>query len=80
MPARTIGGPVLARAARAATLNIANGILLESYISFVGHGSQPPVASWGNMLNNAQSYFDTAAWRSSRAHDHAVRHRLQLRG
>jgi peptide/nickel transport system permease protein len=62
MPARTIGGPVLARAARAATLNIANAILLESYISFVGHGIQPPVASWGNMLNNAQSYFTTAPW------------------
>jgi peptide/nickel transport system permease protein len=46
----------------AATLNIANAILLESYISFLGYGIQPPVASWGNMLNNAQSYFDTAPW------------------
>jgi peptide/nickel transport system permease protein len=49
----------------AATLNIANAILLESYISFLGDGMQPPVASWGNILDNAQSYFDTAAWRSS---------------
>jgi peptide/nickel transport system permease protein len=46
----------------AATLNIANAILLESYISFLGYGIQPPVASWGNMLNNAQSYFTTAPW------------------
>lgn len=46
----------------AATLNIANAILLESYISFLGYGIQPPVASWGNMLNNAQSYFDAAPW------------------
>lgn len=46
----------------AATLNIANAILLESYISFLGYGIQPPTASWGNMLNNAQSYFDTAPW------------------
>jgi peptide/nickel transport system permease protein len=49
----------------AATLNIANAILLESCISFLGYGIQPPAASWGNMLDNAQSYFDTAAWRSS---------------
>ena len=46
----------------AATLNIANAILLESYISFLGYGIQPPVASWGNMLNNAQSYFTMAPW------------------
>jgi len=46
----------------AATLNIANAILLESYISFLGYGIQPPTASWGNMLNNAQSYFNTAPW------------------
>jgi hypothetical protein len=32
----------------AATLNIANAILLESYISLLGYGIQPPVASWGN--------------------------------
>ena len=46
----------------AATLNIANAILLESYISFLGYGIQPPVASWGNMLNNAQSFFSRAPW------------------
>ena len=46
----------------AATLIIARGILLESYVSYLGYGIQPPVASWGNMLNNAQSYFNTAPW------------------
>ncbi|MGH7213071.1 MAG: ABC transporter permease [Acetobacteraceae bacterium] len=46
----------------AATLNVARAILLESYISFLGYGIQPPVASWGNMLNNAQDYLATAPW------------------
>ena len=46
----------------AATLNIANAILLESYISFLGYGIQPPTASWGNMLNNAQSDFALDPW------------------
>ena len=46
----------------AATLNVANAILLESYVSYLGYGIQPPAASWGNMLNNAQSYFTTAPW------------------
>jgi peptide/nickel transport system permease protein len=46
----------------AGTLAVARAILLESYISFLGYGIQPPLASWGNMLNNAQSYFATAPW------------------
>lgn len=46
----------------AATLNTANAILLESYISFLGYGIQPPDASWGNMLTNAQSDFQVDAW------------------
>ena len=46
----------------AATLNVARAILLESYISFLGYGIQPPVPSWGNMLNNAQDYLVTAPW------------------
>jgi len=41
----------------AATLNMANAILLESYMSYLGYGIQPPAASWGNMLTNAQSDF-----------------------
>lgn len=46
----------------AATLNTANAILLESYISFLGYGIQPPQASWGNMLTNAQSDFQIDPW------------------
>jgi peptide/nickel transport system permease protein len=46
----------------ASTLNVARAILLESYISFLGYGIQPPVPSWGNMLNNAQEYLTTAPW------------------
>ncbi len=43
----------------AATLKVATAVLMESYISFLGYGVQPPMASWGNMLTNAQGYFDT---------------------
>ncbi|MEQ8194886.1 MAG: ABC transporter permease [Rhodospirillales bacterium] len=38
----------------AATLSIGNVILLESVLSFFGLGIQPPIASWGNLLTNAQ--------------------------
>jgi len=38
----------------ATTLSVGNIILLESVLSFLGLGIQPPIASWGNMLNNAQ--------------------------
>lgn len=40
----------------AATLGVANAILLESALSFLGLGIQPPSASWGNMLSNSQAY------------------------
>jgi peptide/nickel transport system permease protein len=46
----------------AATLNVARAILMESYISFLGYGIQPPIPSWGNMLNNAQQYLVSAPW------------------
>ena len=46
----------------AATLNVARAILMESYISYLGYGIQPPAASWGNMLNNAQEYLESAPW------------------
>ena len=38
----------------ATTLSIGNIILLESVLSFLGLGIQPPIASWGNMLTGAQ--------------------------
>jgi peptide/nickel transport system permease protein len=39
----------------AATFGIAGAILVEAGLSFLGLGVQPPTASWGNMLNDAQS-------------------------
>jgi peptide/nickel transport system permease protein len=39
----------------AATYGMATAILLEASLSFLGLGVQPPTASWGNMLNDAQS-------------------------
>ncbi len=50
---------ILAPVLVAATLKVATAVLMESYISFLGYGVQPPLASWGNMLTNAQGYFDT---------------------
>lgn len=44
----------------AATLQVAMAILAESALSYLGYGIQPPVASWGNMLQNAQRYLRTA--------------------
>lgn len=38
----------------AATMGIAGAILTESTLSYFGLGVQPPTASWGNMLTNAQ--------------------------
>lgn len=38
-----------------ATFGIANCILVEATLSFLGMGVQPPTASWGNMLTGAQS-------------------------
>lgn len=54
----SIVAPVLV----AATLKVATAVLMESYISFLGYGVQPPMASWGNMLTNAQGYFDTVPY------------------
>lgn len=51
-------GPVIV----AATLTVARAILMEAYISFLGYGIQPPTASWGNMLENAQQYLGSAPW------------------
>jgi peptide/nickel transport system permease protein len=45
-----------------ATLAVANVILLESTLSFLGFGIQPPQASWGNMLANAQTNITIAPW------------------
>lgn len=51
-------GPIIV----AATLTVARAILMEAYISFLGYGIQPPLPSWGNMLNGAQQYLSSAPW------------------
>ena len=38
-----------------ATLAVGNAIIMESTLSFLGCGINPPTASWGNMLQNAQT-------------------------
>ena len=45
-----------------ATLEVANVIILESTLSFLGFGIQPPTASWGNMLANAEANMAIAPW------------------
>lgn len=45
-----------------ATLGVANAIISEAYISFLGLGVQPPTATWGNMLEGAYNYIETAPW------------------
>src|SRR5262249_39857476 len=44
----------------ATTLSVGDVILLESVLSFVGLGVQPPLASWGGMLSNAQELIAAA--------------------
>ena len=43
-------------------IDVGEAILRESALSYLGLGIQPPDASWGNMLNNAQSFFTRAPW------------------
>ena len=45
-----------------ATLSVANAIISEAYVSFLGVGVMPPTATWGNMLNGAYNYIETAPW------------------
>ena len=40
----------------ASTVGVGTAILMESALSFLGLGVQPPAASWGNMLSGAQTY------------------------
>ena len=45
-----------------ATLGVANAILLEAYVSFLGLGVQGATATWGNMLDGAYQYLESAPW------------------
>ncbi|HEX7039737.1 MAG TPA: ABC transporter permease [Trueperaceae bacterium] len=47
---------VLPQAIVLATLGVGWSILTEAGLSYLGLGIQPPLASWGNMLQNAQAY------------------------
>lgn len=44
------------------TLSIAEAIIAEASLSFLGLGQQPPQPSWGSMLNSAQRFLETAPW------------------
>jgi peptide/nickel transport system permease protein len=46
----------------ATTLAVGRSMLLESALSFFGVGVQPPTASWGNMLYQAQATMATEPW------------------
>ena len=46
----------------ASTLGLAGAILSEAYVSFLGLGVQPPTASWGNMLTQAQQFIQRGSW------------------
>ena len=50
-------GPIIV----ASTLTVARAILSEAYISFLGYGIQPPLPSWGNMLNRRPAVSDQRA-------------------
>lgn len=51
-------GPVLVQA----TLQVAVAIIAESGLSYLGFGVQPPTATWGNMLKDAQTYMTRVPW------------------
>jgi ABC-type dipeptide/oligopeptide/nickel transport system permease subunit len=51
-------GPVIVFA----TLSMANNILLESALSFLGVGIQPPTPSWGNIIQEGVAFYRVAWW------------------
>ena len=51
-------GPVIVTT----TLGVGNAILLESGLSFLGLGIQPPQPSWGNMIAGGRDLIVTAPW------------------
>jgi peptide/nickel transport system permease protein len=44
------------------TVQFAIAILAEAGLSYLGLGTQPPHASWGRMLNEAQTFMSTSSW------------------
>jgi len=53
---------VISAAVVVGTLELARVIIMESALSFLGLGVQPPAASWGRMLADGRSYMATAWW------------------
>jgi peptide/nickel transport system permease protein len=47
-----------------ASISFSHAILIESYLSFLGLGTQPPTPSWGTMLNEGRAYLEVAPWTS----------------
>ena len=45
-----------------ATLNVANVILAEAVLSFLGVGVPPPTPAWGAMISDGRDYLGTAWW------------------
>ena len=60
--ARHVLPNAIAPALVATTLGIGNAILLESGLSFLGLGVQPPAPSWGNMIAGGREHLVTAPW------------------
>ncbi len=52
----------MAPALVAATLGIADAILLEAGLSFIGLGIQPPAPTWGGMILEARDHIASAPW------------------
>lgn len=44
------------------SLGLSTTVLLEAALSFLGVGVQPPIPSWGGIINESQSYFTSAPW------------------
>ena len=51
-------GPIIV----SSTLGLAGAILTEAYVSFLGLGVQQPTSTWGNMMQQAQSFLTRGAW------------------
>lgn len=51
-------GPIIV----SSTLGLAGAILTEAYVSFLGLGVQQPTSTWGNMMQQAQSFLIRGAW------------------
>jgi peptide/nickel transport system permease protein len=44
------------------TIGVANAILIEAALSFLGLGVAPPAPSWGNMLADGRNFITQAPW------------------